>query len=238
MNALKLLKKAQKNQAKKNLKTVETWLPIFPGFYETGFDLSDFEIERVVEQEESEYIEYFSELHEAGIPQRYFNEHLWSYIDFSNCFKDAAESLCNHLKYLDNTGIINEVEFQKICSPKYYNFSNDSINCKITFNAKNLQEYINKNKESFKEYIEERYTSRSGFSSFYSNDVNNWMSVSDYGEHEVGSVLQFVLLNDSQKDELRLGYELLDLSNLHESFCNYEIDTKKMILDFKTRGGV
>ena len=136
--------------------------------------------------------------------------------------------LCDGLLELDSNNIILDVDYENTVSPKYYNFSNDSINCEIEFNDKLLQEFINNNKEKFKEYITSRYTSCSGFISSYSNDVENWMEVKGYNEHEIGSVLNFVLNELNENAEI----SLLEASNNYESFYNFEFNFDECIRDF------
>lgn len=215
-----------------NLKTVSTWLPVFTGFYESIFDGSDLAIESETQLSIDEYKEYYEELHNAGISQDYFNDNIWGFINFSDCFKEASKSICNALPNLDHAGIIKGVEFESLQSPKYYNFSTDSINCKITFDTELLTKYINDNLEAFTEYIKDRYTSRSGFISSYSNNVNDWLDVNEYGEHEAGAVLQFVIYNE-YGSEYSAVEDLYYESNCYEDFYNYEFDYKGMIKAYK-----
>lgn len=203
-----------------------TWLPIFTGFYESIFDGSD---DALLIDSEDEYKEYYSELFKAGISYEYFNDKSWEYIDFTKCFENASESICDALIKLDHAGIIKDVEFEKLVSPKEYNFSTDSINCIIKYDAKKLETYINEHFKSFTKFIEDRYTRRDGFIPSYSNDVNDWLDFSDLGDHQLGSVLEFVINNEMNE----AVYELYEESNCREDFYNFDFDTDKMINDFK-----
>lgn len=216
----------------KNIKIQPTWLPIFTGYYNSLF--GD-EMERVGEYEaelsEGEYIEYYSELVDAGVTYKFFQENICQYFTFNKeSFDEAGQYLCEALLKLDHSNIIKKVEYEKTVSPKYYNFSTDSINCKIEYDVKALKKYVKNNLEKFKEYIEDRYTSRSGFISSYSNDYKHWINeLDDLGEHELGSILQFVISNNDDEAELNLYYA----ANLLEAFCNTrEFDADSMIKDF------
>ena len=233
---LKSFIKVMKNQNKETLLKVATWAPIFPGFYETIFDGADREIESECELSDYEYAEYYSELVAAGVTHEFFNDHLWECTDFDNAFKEASHSICNAVLKLEHAGIIRGIDFDKLVSPKEYNFQSDSINCEITFNPKKLKKYLDENIKEFSEYIEGKYTSRDGFSSFYSNDVNDWLDVNEYGAHEVGSVLNFVILNEYNGDEREAEMDLFEESYCYDDFSNFiEIDTEKMIKDFNNK---
>jgi hypothetical protein len=92
-------------------------------------------------------------------------------------------------------------------SPKYYNFSNDSINIEIQIKDINeIIAYLQDNEEEFSKYIKERYSSSDGFISSHSNDYVDWLFALNNGEdlkHKLGSVLEFILGNE--------GYTTYDL---------------------------
>ena len=214
----------------KSIKKQKTWLPVFTGFYESGFDASHSYIERETCLSEEEFKEYFSELHEAGVTQEYFNNNLYNYLDYKAAYNESAEYIANSLMDLEHQGIILDVTYESLVSPKYYNFSNDSINCEIKYDSQKLMKYLRDNKAEFEQYITERYTSRSGFISSYSNQLDYWMDEDNHGEHEVGSLLNFVLFNEDEDAVVTLICE----SNVDEAFmnaCNF--DTKRMIQDYK-----
>ena len=224
-------KKLKKDLKKNNLKTVATWLPVFNGYYNSVFDGSDSTIDYEIELDESEYQEHYEELFKAGVSHEFFMENLYNYIDFSDCYESASSNICDGLLNLDDTGIIKNVIFEKTVSPKYYNFSTDSINCKIQYDFKKLGKYVLNNFEKYTDYINEKYTSRDGFISSYSSDVNNWLNFSDLSEHELGSILNFVFFNEDQDAILNLYYE----SNISEAFLDYKLDTENFINDFKNQ---
>lgn len=219
----------------KHIKKQETWLPIFTGFYNSIFDESDSYIEQETELSEKEFIEYYPELVEAGITKPYFKENLWKYVNFTAGHNGAANYIADSLMQLEHAGIIKAVEYQELKSPKYYNFSNDSINCLIEYDSKKLLKYLKDNLVAFTEYIENKYTSRDGFRSHYSNEVSDWLDISEWSDHEVGSLLHFVLENENTDPVM----DLYEFSNSSEGFRNsVEVDFKEMINDFKTNKGV
>ena len=220
-----------------NIKKISTWLPVFPGFYETIFDEREL-FDRFVDYElglnDDDLRHYYSKVFEAGVSMEFFRESFHRYLK-DDCTREAVcEYLCDGLLRLDNTGIIKNIEFESISSPMYYNFSNDSINCSIEFDQEKLQKYIDDNMEMFTQFIEERYTSRSGFISSYSNDVDEWKDMSDLGMHSCGAVLDFVYRNEFKEDA---EFELYWKANPDEPYmANVEFDHESMIEDFKNKG--
>ena len=106
-----------------NIKTFETVLPVFTGFYNTiwGNCLYSSQLEREVENlEEGE--------EKASLEKEL--DKLDNKKDMEETAKiifDAFVS-CNEFKKV----FIKGWEFQKLNSPKFYNFSNDQIYCKVT----------------------------------------------------------------------------------------------------------
>ena len=227
----KQLKTFVNNEKKTNsLKTVGTWLPLFTGFYNSIFDCSDNYIEYETELSEDEFKEYYENLHKSGVTKEYFDSNLYDYLDYRKGEQGASEYICGALINLEHAGIIKDVDFEKVVSPKFYNFSTDAINCDITYNSKKLMKYLEDNKDALETYISDKYTSCSGFISSYSNDVEYWMDEDNHDAHEVGSLLQFVLLNESKDAVMDLYYE----SNCSEGFSNSVVfNENKMIEDFK-----
>lgn len=68
-----------------------------------------------------------------------------------------------------------EFKFNRLDSPREYNFTNDEIIVDATF-PKPIQIWrkIVEHKAAIEKYIKERFTSRDGFISFVSNDINEW----------------------------------------------------------------
>jgi len=179
---------------------IETWLPVFHGFYNTIF-----------EPDESEFLRE--------------NECEWDDIVFDNeeYSKDVAESVCETLQ-TKLKEYVTGIEMQAISSPKFYNFSNDAIHIEITLskaNLKAIRKTIRDNWEKYTEHTLKRYTSRDGFMSFHSNDSDEWSRLtknfSDFSEntHHLGSVLEFICeLEDVTNDTLYAECEVYG-----ETYC-------------------
>lgn len=180
----------QTNQKLKTMKKVKTWLPVFRGFYGTELEpYEDYEIESIKEQRELFKL--------SGLPYEAIK---WDYDSYQT---KVAENCCDFIEgALEN--FVSKITFQEICSPREYNFANDSINIEVSLskdNIKSIKLYLLNNKSQFETYVHENYTSCSGFISWFDNDANNWLFDIDNvleDKHQLGSILQFICYNEDK----------------------------------------
>ena len=191
-------------------RTIQTFVPLFNGFYNTYF-------EDIIDNAEYGFVEFYNEENGTEKTSSDFN---FNYDKIKNeIIKSILEIVT---KKLNENGIKCASEFETIVSPKYYNFDNDSGNCTFYFEDFNqVIECIETNRETFNPYIKNIYTSRDGFSSFHSNDGEDWISeLKDPEEeltHKCGECLEFLLIHvfEFNRDQL--------ISELYEEF--FSIDT-------------
>lgn len=194
----------------KTIISVDSWLPVFPGFYRSPFDLDElfFEFENIREVVKDQ------EMAEAMI-ENYWGSarQMKEYAEYmEQVARFCTKQVCEELKRL---GFLEEYTYQEIHSPREYNFSNDSIHVEYKFSAKNLdavRKYIHEEKEEeWKQYLKDTYTSYSGFISHHSNDADNqewdvWVALND--THNAGAILSFICEQHG-----------LDMDWLYEEFC-------------------
>ena len=200
------------------LSTVDTWLPVFSGFYGTIWE---------TERQEEQEIENINEARrEKGLPAIDYDAVEWDYKGYQMDVVRAVTAVIG--QRLVQLGMVKGFKFQELKSPREYYFANDSINVQFTFAAANIKRiaaYLKEHRAEFAEYIKERYTSRDGFSSFHSNDSSAWTG--DYlGEtmahgHRAGAVLQFVLLNEEGQDYEMSIYEDASSNGAYLMAANY-----------------
>lgn len=190
----------------------------FPGFYESIFCYSD------------EFIDMESELaNEFNIDGDLIH---YEYTDF-DAYKIAigkqfmelyVEAIHDVLPYEITEDESFELEIIEedivIISPKYYNYDTDHCYCKIKTNKETLQiikDYALKLKGA-NNYIIRHFTSRDGFISFISNDINYWKSL-DICEYEENMLIAlFDMLLKVSDDEI-----FRDISyDTEERVCRYE----------------
>jgi hypothetical protein len=74
---------------------------------------------------------------------------------------------------------IKHYTFSEVVSPREYNYTSDKVYFDLTLNVsrfkKTLTKLIFDNEELFQEILDDRHKSRSGFISFYSNDLKDWL---------------------------------------------------------------
>ena len=161
------------------MKTIKTYLPVFTGFYNTIFEMdeSDFCNENNVSFEQLT-------------------------VDYKQYEIDVVKQCIDFVK--QNCPFITSIEFENICSPKYYNFSNDSANITVEIDLKVLKKYLTTNKNALNDYLKERYTSCSGFISHYPNTFEGWKeeteNFTELEGHYLGSLLDFYFLNEEIND--------------------------------------
>lgn len=191
---------------------VDTWLPLFPGFYGTLWEPDH------IEEYELEYINEWRE-REPFVSSEPIS---WDDVDWNwkeymeRVSKDAVLSIQHALK---EEGFIESLEFQELRSPREYNFDNDSIDILAVLTSKNIVNIINAIENNFNDwskYLKDCYTSCDGFMSFCSNDPADWI-IADCIEdsHKLGSILQFLVItvcdyteNDLYEDTTRDNYWL------------------------------
>lgn len=151
---------------------IELNLGIFKGFY--GSDLEE-EVEMQVNEDLREIDKEYDDC------------------DISYDMNELAKDLFDFAKYeyFNELDFLSNLEYGEMTSPKYYNFSNDKIYFNCDIDKKAFLTWFNKlivNNDSdvsemVIESIIDTHTSCSGFTSFHSNDVSDW--VSDINEFDI-----------------------------------------------------
>jgi len=179
--------------------TIETFAPMFPGFYNTIYG------------PDTEHMNY----------------------DFNQYRKEICIAYCEHIgNFLIENKVVVSMKFKALYSPKEYNFTTDSINVKLQISTENrhrISQLINENWESFTEYIKEKFTSCSGFTSFWSSDSEVWRTATNdflfNGEEDyvtsLGVVLEYLCesefcFNEEENDI----YERCNAHEILEGCCN------------------
>lgn len=209
---------------------VFTWLPSFGGFYGSLYsDWIDEEIDR-----EAEYINEQRE--ERGFKPDFKADDMR--VDFKALQTEIADEICVEIcSRLFNDVLIKGFKFENLVSPKFYNYENDSVNVEFEFERGNIEiimTTLEQNKDKFKEWLRDRYTSCSGFISSYSNDVDDWLDEEClFHEHKCGAILEFiyeVVLEHPKANSCEVYEEVtghIALSNYVEDFDKY-IETEDL----------
>jgi len=194
------------------MRIIKSYLPCFSGFYNTIFEYDN----------EDSDIENYNEENGTDLS---FDDFEFDYEDYS---KRISKACVDEIEtYLQGDDFKIKLEFEQLKRPREYNFTTDEIQVTYILGQREFTkftDYLEDNIEAFKEYIKKRYTSRSGFSSFYSNDANDWITdfkvaTDDELSHTFGTLLEFYFDNEGYSDE--------DLSEAvsYENYCDFDILT-------------
>ena len=152
------------------MKTIETILPFFTGFYHSVWYTAD----TVYDCAYNDMQEIDTSLDVADIA-----DIICDIADHRAYEKDVSSEVASiYEANLIDSGYIESLDFQGIYSPKYYNYSTDKINVKLSLNEKNIAKLKkdfddNKRNPELIQEIKNAFTSYSGFTSFHSNDINS-----------------------------------------------------------------
>ena len=157
----------------------------FEGFYESS--ISNY-IESSIEYE-LEYLERECKATETELEQVQFmseNENAFYHTianDYTNSFLDQLEN---------EIGFSLDAKLESLESPKEYNFSTDRIFIQLhESKALKFINYILKNhKEELEDLIKKRFTSCSGFISFYSNSLEEWGNPKEWDYNQIGTCFE------------------------------------------------
>lgn len=207
----------------------------FPGFYHSGLDqMLDSEVEQFCEYEaerqaDSQYSpETFQpeplRLDSGEIADIVWNVARWSpaHQMISESYLEAFDSIAS-----EEVGFPLRLRFEETTSPREYNFETDRLFAQIANEtARKLFRHSKAAKhERLAAVIAERFTSRSGFISFYSSNLSDWLAkpLMDWDHNELGTLLIACLAERSDSSsydsiEYDIEQSLCDASLFYEAF--------------------
>lgn len=168
-----------------DIATVKTYLPLFTGFYGSLFG-------DIIEDAIANEIEAYNEQNNTKLGYDNFDYNVSELT--TKITKDSTEIV---ERYISDNLLKCSVKFEELVSPRYYNYTNDSINIEMNFNKSEFFILIDENKAELINLIEDSYTGYDGFIPTHSSDINDWISElkKDFEncEHKVGALFDFLL---------------------------------------------
>ena len=163
----------------------------------------------------------------------YNSEYFWNNFN-SVAYKKAVESIAKSFlnDKFENNGITITIKGGDLYSPKYYNFSDDGIDLKVTYNKAKILQFAFGNSEQFNQYLKENYSSYDGFTSFTANNYTEWLiDFKNNKDQAIGAVLTYIF-----NDELSY-YQDQFMNNcntelFYSEFCDctsYQIECKYIL---------
>lgn len=205
-------------------------LPLFPGFYHTLLAIDEegetyHLLEDGMTDSDVVNVEYDIAAYEKQAGEAW-----------NDLFEVALkEAIVEGNKEVTDPDAVIEVTFERIKSPRQYNFGNDecysvvSFNNEIVMNTYSLA--IDKlGDERFQELIDERFKSRSGFVSFYSSDIDDWRpDVVDFEKNvHIQFAMEVILVAFGDEDdmqELSRNISMEAIDGIYPETTNVNYDT-------------
>jgi hypothetical protein len=144
-------------------------------------------------------------------------------VDYQSVFNGYAAKYIDWIKSEFNLNI----QYSFLSSPKCYNFETDRIICNIELNeVQRVFDSVYKNKLDAR--IKERFTSRSGFISFYENSLEAWpKNLEEWDLNQVGTLIDVYLEheknNNTSLDELFYYNAHAICFNIISEYCNRDV---------------
>jgi hypothetical protein len=136
-------------------------------------------------------------------------EMFYSNMDYGDVYEAYAKQYVEQISHLTNIKFV----FGELVSPKEYNFTTDRIF--VTIDRKSLAKIIRLVRgEKLNNKAKEMFTSRSGFISYYSNNVSDWGKIEEWDHNQIGCALE--ALFDYYKNEENVDLEKSALENISE----------------------
>lgn len=193
----------------------EIFLPSFQGFYESIWT-PDWEMISIDHEERG-----ITLTDDWEIDKQYFT--------------DLAREYVSYLQevYRNDLGVEITLEFTELVRPREYNLTTDKIFCNLYCNdVKKFTERINtliaENYDAVGEYIKENHSSYSGFISFISADVNDWLDEWLEDDRQLSCLLHYLveILRNERGELDSLDSELYYAMSTNSVFYAYPATDK------------
>jgi hypothetical protein len=160
----------------------------FGGFYES---IHSYEVDRAEED---------AFQNENGDPNAGLSSRLYWLINYRQLYTSYAEAYAS--EFAIKTGI--KLKFESMSSPREYNFATDRIFCTISREeVRRLKREVDP--EALAALAKRKFTSRDGFASFYSPDIESWGSVDGWDHNQLGTLIEASMEDDPEED---IAYEM------------------------------
>ena len=218
------------------MKKLESTIP-FDGFYQS-FISAD------IEHEIDSLTQYYSELYDLNefeeelLCNSFLNINSYKFYnqiakDYTNFYIDSLNAKLNYA-YPDH-GFTLKATYKCLESPREYNFKTDTIFIEIQEDhAVDFIKYIVQNyKKELEKKIQDKFTNRSGFISFYKNSIDLWTK--DFKEWDCNMIGTCFELFDLEEEEINYSLREYLSETISENLYNTLDKEGKDLLDRKQK---
>lgn len=187
----------------------------FAGFYNT---IHDSELDHQLEQSFAD--------HETGChPNEALVQRAFDLIDWKAVQTKYAEAYCENLAIEFKI----DMKFESMDSPKFYNFTTDRVFATISEKeAKRLRAATDE--KMLRDVARENFTSRDGFCSSYSNDVDDWGPLETWDHNQLGTLLTAYIRQEHDGEfDSWAEYALMEDEFSNGAFDNWVSETSPKI---------
>lgn len=202
---------------------MQTTVP-FPGFYCSWLDYG-------LNQELEKAAEHLEEEHDVDVSKA--ADRIFEHTDWRKAHQHLTQTYLRELidlaaAYGDETNLGN-LTFVKLDSPRFYNFETDRLFAEIEFDfVRHMLATVNS--QDLEDRIKEKFTSRSGFVSFYSNDINQWITkdLIHWDINEVGTLFEVYLEQEVSEELDETMMYRMDEGEIYRDALDNAIDWAKV----------
>ena len=211
---------------------IPTFLPIFNGFYGSYWEDNNIESESEYLETEGIYItKFLSYKLKNTEDSKLLSDFLNDNFNWKDYYNELSKAFCDVVA--NEIEFINNIEFEQLISPRYYNFTNDSINCIIDINLGAFREWIFNNTDFIDKQLKERYTSCDGFISHYPNNFEDWqLDTNNFTKlegHYLGALLNIYAEYEEIEEDILYEYSDIWPSEF------YEYKTENLLNEIKEK---
>lgn len=191
--------------------SIKIEIPFFCGFYESILLNSD---------------TLYNELHDMGLDyyQEQFNDNTLTFDDLDIDYEEYKNDCCAEfikafLEQEEVPSFVEGIEFLKLASPKFYNYSTDKLYAKVSITSDwrdKVLEFMRDNKEWIIKMLENDFKSRSGYISFYPDTFEDWYNVFSTKEDDDidviygGTIIKYMMLRQNEEVGRNILFDTLE----------------------------
>ena len=112
------------------------------------------------------------------------------------------------------------LEFDSLESPRFYNFTTDRIFCRVPLEVC-TRLFLEVDDDTLEATARDMFTSRDGFSSFYSPDVSEWGDVSEWDHNQIECLIAAYVAQQNPDFDQYAEFDLMESARCNSGFDSW-----------------